>query len=375
MCVIRNSWCQYYAQSLYKSQGPAIGKHFIHPCNAAVSIITGKFNLFIRVMQNRSELNITGDAVVEVYIAYGVIHIIGVIVPSLLLGPTVIFLLLSNKHLRDPVSTLFVCIAALCMLGPMAYGLLMDIGLIADKSVFGECGTTGAETFWTLQFIFQSLLVTSIALLSIIHYITIKCHCRRSPIKTSTVLGIFLSLAVVLIVLSLSNYLPTSSHKVRGIVCDYPATEAPIFGILAALYATTVYTPSLVLVVIFSLLTYAIVRKNVIENVKAIQSVTRLARIMISVTVGIRLLGFIGILVLFTTFTPSSSSESYLHVLWGLIVFSQEFNYPIQLLLITVLHSTVRKTLAKKLQQCCYWNGNRVVPFESGTTSEPSTLV
>ncbi len=41
-------------------------------------------------------------------------------------------IILSDKKLRDPASILLICITVQCIFGPLAYGLLTDIGLIAN---------------------------------------------------------------------------------------------------------------------------------------------------------------------------------------------------------------------------------------------------
>ena len=98
-----------------------------------------------------------------IYVATGVAHIILVVIPTLILGSILLSLLLSNKKLRDPPSILFMCTTVLCMVGPVTYGLLMDISLITGFPLFGNCKAGTTPAFWSLFAMFTLQLIVSTA--------------------------------------------------------------------------------------------------------------------------------------------------------------------------------------------------------------------
>ncbi len=65
-------------------------------------------------------------------IACGVAHLLLVVIPAAIMGFFALAIILSDKKLRDPASILLVCITIQCILGPLAYGLLTDLGLITN---------------------------------------------------------------------------------------------------------------------------------------------------------------------------------------------------------------------------------------------------
>ena len=88
-------------------------------------------------------------------IAIGVGHLLLVVTPTIILGPLILGVFISNKKLRDPVSILFMCITVECVLGPLTYGLLLDLSLITDFPLLGPCETI-KRTSILVFFIFLS---------------------------------------------------------------------------------------------------------------------------------------------------------------------------------------------------------------------------
>ena len=134
---------------------------------------------------NISELTNTTNPFLKdahIFVGSGVAHMMFVIIPTLIFGPILLSLLLSNKKLRDPSSILFKCTTMLCMVGPLPYGLLMDISLITGLPIFGSCSTDTPPAFWIFLTLFHLQLIVSTAYLSVTQYITI----RWGPTKLST---------------------------------------------------------------------------------------------------------------------------------------------------------------------------------------------
>ena len=73
------------------------------------------------------------------FIAISVTHVFVVIVPSLLMGITILYRVLSDKKMRDPVATLFCAETAVVTVSPAVFGLLVDVSMIADLPLLGSC--------------------------------------------------------------------------------------------------------------------------------------------------------------------------------------------------------------------------------------------
>ena len=107
------------------------------------------------------------------FTAIGVAHLLLVVIPSLILGPLILGMFISNKKLRDPVSILFMCITVVCILGPLTYGLLQDLSLITDFPLLGSCEIFRGRLFWFSLGFFQILLTVSNTILVVVQYITV----------------------------------------------------------------------------------------------------------------------------------------------------------------------------------------------------------
>ena len=291
----------------------------------------------------------------EGWIALGVAHILIVTLPSLALGSLILSLLVANKHLRDPVSVLFGWTAVVCMVGPVSYALLMDISLITDKPLLGDCGTFSGGLYWTLFNIFHSLLIFLIALLSITQYAIIK-HGTNSSITSRRVSIIFGLLTIVTVLISIPVAIGNkASHprKIRGSFCSGNEDTSPLLISILMVYLTTHVVPG-VLVVIFSVLSRRKVQRDALEgNGQLVKSVTVMNILMIlSVTVT-RLLPILKFLIAI----PAGNDN----VLSFSLTNSYELNYPIYLLLTITLHKTIRKNLIQKTKTI--FRSSRVLPL------------
>ena len=137
---------------------------------------------------NLSEFTNTTNPFLEdahMFVGTGVAHLILVIIPTLILGPILLSVLLSEKKLRDPPSILFMCTTVLCMVGPVTYGLLMDISLITGLPIYGNCITDDTPSiYWTFYALYTYQLSDSTAYLSVTQYITIRWSPNKLRIQS-----------------------------------------------------------------------------------------------------------------------------------------------------------------------------------------------
>ena len=302
---------------------------------------------------NLSETNAIVDGqVTSGYIAVAVSHIILVILPCLTLGP-ILLIILSNKKLRDPVSAIFSCITVICMTGPSTYGLLMDISLITNKPVLGTCDDPSGALFWFFLGMFHSMLVVTTALLSITQFAVIKFGVSRSAL---TYARIFVILAVLLIVILVISFfvitapVVSPTMKRRGSLCTHSQGLGKlIVSAVGVMYLGVVMLPSLLLVIIFSILSYRTLKKGLTQNPSVIQSVVLVSILMIVVTVLFRMPQIL----LFFTRHARTGSDDYVTLLNFTAVYSSEVNYPLYIMLPIFLHKIIRKTFLHLMKSCC----------------------
>ena len=289
----------------------------------------------------------------EGWIALGVAHILIVILPSLALGSTILSLLVANKHLRDPVSVLFGWTAVVCMVGPVSYALLMDISLITDEPMLGDCGTLSGGLYWSLFYAFHGLLIFLTALLSITQYVVIK-HGTNSSFTSRRITAIVGLLTITAVLISIPVAVGNkASHprKIRGSLCSRNEDTRPLLISILIIYLTHHVVPG-VLVVTFSVLSRHKVQRNALEgNGELVKAVTVMNILMIlSVTVT-RLLPILSFVI----------HAGNVNVLSFGLTSSFELNYPICLLLTTILHKTIRENLIQKTK--AIFRSSRVSPL------------
>ena len=280
----------------------------------------------------------------HIFAGSGVAHLIMVIIPTLILGPILFSLLLSDKKLRDPPSILFMCTTVLCIVGPVTYGLLMDVSLITGLPIIGRCGTETQDTFWIFLGLFSLQLLVSTAYLSVAQYITIRWGPKKlSTIKTVIIFFILLAYSFVGGLLNLAyNSAQASAVIVRGSLCTFsfeaelvPRTVAGTLGLLMYI------VPAVTIVTVFSALSFRYVKRHTIDNGEVVRDVLI---IMITITTSSIVLRFLPIVNLFLFLVDNPTTIDWI------LVYSIELNYPFFLILTIFVHKSVRKQLFKRLQ-------------------------
>lgn len=233
--------------------------------------------------------NFTGfddTALAPWYITIGIAHIILVIIPSLILGPTTTFILIPHfRKTKDSTSLFFIFISIFCTMAPTTFGLLIDVSLITNKPTFGDCSTAFTSSFVFVFLGFAHLtLIAVTALFSIMQYIIIRGYTKH-PIKI-TILLLLVSIFVGLIT-GLSQFIDDPFGEtvlIRGSLCRVISGNCFIIANIVTVIIGFILTliPSVVTVILFSILTYKFVKQNTIENANVTKSVLI---IMIAITI------------------------------------------------------------------------------------------
>lgn len=318
------------------------------------------------------ELNLTGNATSsDRYIAIGVVHIVLVVIPSLILGPIILYLLALNlKKSTNSITILFVCITTICVVGPSTYGILMDISLITDVPLTGTCGTPSGNWFWILYTFSHTLIPVSTALLSITQYVTVRWG--MSHLKPKRVLIIFLVLIIYTLLGSLTNAILDSiapSIMIRGSLCDYTGVGIIALSGVVGLFLIAYVIPAFILVIIFSVLMVLFIKKNTIENKHEVKTALKITITIIISVVIFRLLPF-------ATFVADIGDlNQFFFLVW--LYYALDLSYPLFLVLVVITHKGVRKSFLNKLNKVIsalsvYCNKNKVTPVVDSTQETQS---
>ena len=295
------------------------------------------------VMENATNLS---SSDINGFKAVGATHILLVSIPSLILGTIVLSLLLSNKKLRDPASIIFICNTILCVVSPITYGLLMDISLLTDIPVIGKCGTLRENTFWVFFYVSHLQLVTGTAFLSIAQYIAIRWGVRYlSTGKTVAIYTLLLGAGILLGIVNIIIPLFDRRFTVRGSLCEstLSISASAVINILNGSALVVFFVPSVVIVVIFSVLTYRYVNRHTIENKKVVRNIVTIMILITTSLVVFRLPVILDYLLV---------EESTNELTYFALAYTAEINFPIFILLIIAIHKTVREVFVQKLKKC-----------------------
>ena len=287
--------------------------------------------------------NCSESDVAVLYQANGVLHILLVILPVLVMGPFILGIFFSNKKLRDSISVLHICTVMLCIIGPLTYGLLMDISLITNLKMFGSCDSRSTGIFWILFGTIQCQQYVTNALVSIVSYTIIKW---KKKISVSAVLGIFFSFLIVIFLFHLLYLVWPGEDNVRGSLCAHSIQDKPyLYAVIALLQIGFLAIPPFVLVIVFSLSIVVYVKSNTIEN----ENLKRTLKfVLISTSIlCLRLLPILILIVGVIISIRSPFSLSLACTWYG--VYSVELANPLYLFLTVLLQKTVRETFLRKI--------------------------
>ena len=343
--------------------------HISAVCTSLHKHSNSSYNHFRMEMLNETETetNLTDQLdfteYADIYKASGILHLLLVVIPVLTLGPLVVGLFASNKKFRDPASILFMCNTCVCILGPLTYGLLMDISLITDIPVLGSCEMFGGRIFWFQLVTYQLTLMVSNSITVVVQYITVRWGQKKLPIKLTVTL--FFIVALLNFIVSFYNLQTEGTVPIRGSLCHETGSFL-ISGIITIFF---ILLPSAITVGMFSFLTVKYVKNNTIDNKKAVKDV---GIIMVAMTISVIVFRFLPV-VNFLAQSYGATEEVGAVVSW-ILEYSADFSYPLFLILTLLVHKGVRNTLVERLKSVSYASvkqrSNRVVPATSTTIKE-----
>ena len=313
------------------------------------------------------QLDFSGFA--HVLIAIGVAHLLLVVIPSLILGPLILGVFISSKKFKHPVTVLFMCITVVCVLGPLTYGLLMDLSLITDFPLLGPCELLRGQVFWFSVFFFEMLLFTSNIPLAVMQYVSVRWGKKLSVQRTILV---FILLACLVLLLTSVNFIYVASSAtipMRGSLCNTitNSESSNLLSIVGSLVLVLVRLPTFAVVGIFHFLTVRFVKKHTVNGKKIVGGVLI---IMLSMTISVICFRLLPILQL--SILPALSSTEEVVVLSFIVYYSIDLCFPLFLILTIIVHKTVRTALFVALK-CGYkkmfWKrSNRVLDLSSTRT-------
>ena len=313
----------------------------------------------------------SGNVIERLYIVTGVAHILFVVVPSILLGFLLLSLLIEKKKYKDPIFIVFVCTTGVCMLGACSHNLLMDISVITDWSIIGECGTTTAVVYWMLSSVFHHLLLSGGALLmSFSQYAIVKWGKKGiiTPVRVA-VTFVLLVVGSVIISAPINAGAVFDTYKARGSLCTYSPTASVVILVTSSLSGIFVSIPLSVAVVVFCCLIYREAKRGLLEDVKAVKSVLAVALSMISAIVLSRIPYFFSVL--------RTSNEDYNRLLSWAIPSISDINYPVFIILMILIHKSTREKLKAKILKV--WRKlkkpTRVVPAPTANVNAQETVI
>ena len=283
----------------------------------------------------------------NVFIAIGVAHLLLVVIPSLILGPLILGVFISNKKQRDSVSILFMCITVVCILGPLTYGLLQDLSLITDFALLGPCEIFRGRLFWFSLAFFQVLLTISSAILVAVQYVTVRWG-KKLSIR-GTILT-FISFVFFVFLVSLTNLISLLDTNpdvvvVRGSLCyrTLALISVNIF-LVQGLLVLSIIAISYIIVVLLSILIVKYIKRHTINNKKVVRDV-----LIIMVAFSTSIIIFRLVPVLRFVIMPNFNIVENISLSFFLD-YSIDFSYPLFLILTLFVHKTVRTTFSKTLK-------------------------
>lgn len=283
--------------------------------------------------------------------ASGVVHIVLVVIPVLVIGPVVLGIFVSSKKLRDPVSVVYICTSTICIVGPLTYGLLMDLSLITNLDFWGSCDSRIPRAFWITFVAFQFQLVASNALLSCVQYVTIRWGTRK--LSNCAALLVFFILFVIAFLGSMIHLIGPIEERIWGSLCRHPDGDSiPVLLVAIGIITFGLFTaPPVILVVLFSVLTALHIRKKVTMNNKPVKAVDKVVLIWTFAVIILRILPNCVIFASIGTETEPVNSVVFVWAWCG--VYSVELSNPLFLFLALLLHKKARTTCLSKVKNIC----------------------
>ena len=117
------------------------------------------------------------------YVAISVAHMLLVIVPTILMGATILYHVHADRKMRDPITILLCGVTITCMVAPSTYGLLLDMSMIADLPLLGSCSSPSRTARVGITIFFSVFTRAQMALITLTQFLVIKYGKKRISYK------------------------------------------------------------------------------------------------------------------------------------------------------------------------------------------------
>ena len=280
----------------------------------------------------------------SVYISLAMLHLLFIVLPSIFFNSLAIVLLYKTNKDKQPSVVVFYWICTVCIAGPCSYGLLMDLSLLFDQSVIGDCliQWQGA-IYWYSHSFFNSMLFWLLGILSIVLYLTIggsKIPAKFINMALCCIVAFFIFETLAFII-----GIETQSENfcfVRGSFCLVFYTDSIVVVFIGFTRVLIAFPLSATIVVIMVILSFIKVKRSTITIDKALfRFLARLITVMITAA--------------FLVTSPSAflyfgSYHGFHQGFMELITtYVLQINYVLYPMLILTMHKKARKMLKKEL--------------------------
>ena len=274
--------------------------------------------------------------------ALGILHIAIVILPTLVLGITVLVFLYKLAKISgvNPILVLYSAVAIFCNLGTLSYSLLGDISLITDIPILGNCTSFPESSIqFVVRFCFETVLTLNIAVIAIFQLLILN-YGKKVTSKMAIIVVIVVA-AISLLVGCL--FLGSPVVEIRGSLCTVSNRDLNAIG--TALWILIGYGIPLMITVVFSALICSKVKNDVSASRKSIvSSVVAVNIINISVYVVFRLSSTL----MYFAALVNIQQVQLLNLLTVVSRYFNDITYPAALFSILIVHKGLRGLIFKR---------------------------
>ena len=259
--------------------------------------------------------------------------------PALALNSAVLLLLSSLPKEKKQLSNAFYWICIASIIGACTYGLLMDLSLLSDQPILGDClEQWQGAIFWYSHHILISFLNSSIALQSLLVYLTVSSSIKAQRWKLNMAYtALLLTLTIVMIALAFGIETRSAARcHIRGSFCLIIFADQTGVTTLGAVRVVVGF-PIPALVVLSTFILSVVKLKGSSINKKLIQSAMRLVSTML---VGTFLITAPATILFFRNTSHRGFHRDFIELVSTYCI---QLNYVLYPVLILTLHKQVRE--------------------------------
>ena len=278
----------------------------------------------------------------QVYTALAIAHLLLVVTPSLILSSLVLHNLYTQAKASGvrPVSLLYGILAVTCTIGPISYGIPMDVTLLTylqtASYAMAPCSAY-TVTYLALYYVLHMVVSFCIGMIAVVQFMVL--HLQFKPLVTLGRLMLFFVIVVVVSVVVNSVLLSVKCTKESAHASEWKLYKrSDAFVAMAWAFVTII---PLFATVLFSCLTCLKVNKDVLKaNKSVVRSVIWINSLNIVSNVVSR---FCALLIYFASTDVAKTQNSFF--MWTMVAtYIVELVYPLSLLSIFFLHNRKQMT-------------------------------